>query len=86
MFFLHTLSPQEALTVLEERLELVVRSLELMRQQPAAESIRDIRQWMIDDHLRTLLAAEREWLTHTIAHLQSLLLDQDPIRPYATAK
>lgn len=86
LFFLHTLSSQEALTVLEERLELVMRSLELMGQQPAAERVEDIKQWMIDDHLRTLLAAEREWLRRTIAHLQGLLLEQDPTRPYASTQ
>jgi hypothetical protein len=84
LFFLHTLSPQEALTVLEERLHLVVRSQELMGQQPALASARDIRQWMIDDHLRTLLAAEHEWLMRTIAQLQSLLLARELIRSYAT--
>ena len=56
LFFLHTLSSQEALTVLEERLHLVVRSQELKGQQRAMESARDIRQWVIDDHLRTLLS------------------------------
>jgi hypothetical protein len=74
LFFLHALSPQEALTVLEERLYLVVRSQELMKQQPAAESMLDIRQWIIDDHLRTLLVAEHEWLERTIAQLRSLSL------------
>ena len=58
LFFLHTLSSQEALTVLEERLHLVVRSQELMGQQRTMESGRDISQWVIDDHLRTLLAAD----------------------------
>jgi hypothetical protein len=82
--FLHTLSPQEALTVLEERLHLVVRSQELMGQQPDAESAQDIRQWIIDDHLRTLLAAEYEWLTRTIAQLQGLLLDRESVRSYTT--
>jgi hypothetical protein len=83
LFFLHTLSPQESLTVLEERLQLVVRSQELLGQQPALESARDIRQWMIDDHVRTLLAAEHEWLMRTIAQLQSLLLAMELIRSYA---
>jgi hypothetical protein len=82
--FLHMLLPQEALTVLEERLHLVVRSQELMGQQPDVESAQDIRQWLIDDHLRTLLAAEGEWLTRTIAQLQNLLPAQELARSYAT--
>lgn len=86
LFFLHTLSPQEALTVLEERLYLVVRSQELMGQQSEAESIQDMRQWMIDDHLRALLAAEREWLTRTIAQLQQVPLDQKTTRSHATSE
>ena len=86
LFFLHTLSSQEALTVLEERLHLVVRSQELMGQQRAMESARDIRQWVIDDHLRTLLSAEHEWLKRTIAQLQNVQPDQEPGSSHATSE
>ena len=72
LFFLHSLRPSEALTVLEERRELVVRSQEIMEQQPAMEPTADILQLAIDDHIQTLLAAERRWLDRTIARLQSL--------------
>jgi len=86
LFFLHTLSSQEALTVLEERLHLVVRSQELMGQQRAMESARDIRQWVIDGHLRTLLSAEHEWLKRTIAQLQNVQPDQEPGSSHATSE
>ncbi|GHO89219.1 hypothetical protein [Dictyobacter formicarum] len=76
LFFLHTLSLPEALTVLEERLQLVVRSQELIGQPPEAKNIQDIKQWIIEGHLHALLDAEREWLTQTITRLQGNLLEQ----------
>jgi hypothetical protein len=69
LFFLHSLSPEEALTVLEERLELVVRSQELI-DQPSPDAEADLKQLLINDHMQTLLAAEHEWLKRTIAQLQ----------------
>lgn len=76
LFFLYTLSLPEVLTVLEERLQLVVRSQELIGEPSEEKNIQDIKQWMIDGHLHTLLGAEREWLTQTIAQLQGMLLEQ----------
>ncbi|GCE07029.1 hypothetical protein [Dictyobacter aurantiacus] len=81
LFFLHTLSLPEALTVLEERLRLVVRSLEQMRQPAEDEPVQDIKQWMIDGHLRALLEAEHTWLIQAITRLQMQLLDQDLDQP-----
>lgn len=72
LFFLHSLSPEEALTVLEERLALVTRSQELLRLQPEKESVQDVLQAAIDDHMHTLLSAERAWLQRTIARLRLL--------------
>ncbi|GHO93976.1 hypothetical protein KSF_040240 [Reticulibacter mediterranei] len=71
LFFLHALSPEEALTVLEQRLDLVIRSQDMLEQLPAGEPEQDIIQLAIDDHMRTLLAAERSWLKRTIARLQT---------------
>jgi hypothetical protein len=71
LFFLHTLSPEEALTVLEQRLDLVIRSQDMLGQQPASELAQDIVQLAIDDHMRTLLAAEHLWLERTIERLQT---------------
>lgn len=79
LFFLHFLSPGEALTVLEERRDLVVRSQEIMEQMPAQEQEseeRDILQGAINDHIKTLLAAERAWLNRTIARLQTTMSSQ----------
>jgi hypothetical protein len=66
--FLYTLSPLEALTVLEERLDLVQRSQELLASAPQAGD--DIQE-LITDHLRTLLEAELTWIERAIARLRS---------------
>jgi len=70
LFFLHALSPEEMLTVLEERLNLVTRSQELMEVPLEREEEMDLKQRIINDHIQTLLAAERGWLKRTIAQLQ----------------
>jgi len=70
LFFLHMLSPEEALTVLEERLDLVVRSQDLLERPLEKVATQDVIQTAIDDHMRTLLEAERSWLKRTIACLQ----------------
>ncbi len=70
LFFLYALSPEEALTVLEERLDLVVRSQELLIQWGEREPVPDDMQVLVTDHMRTLLAAEHEWLRRAIAQLQ----------------
>jgi hypothetical protein len=67
LFFLYGLSPEESLTVLEERLRLVERSQALLAQPGAPEFPPDDMQLLIADHMRMLLAAEREWLRHAIA-------------------
>lgn len=78
LFFLHSLSSGEALTVLEERRDLVVRSQELMQQPhplrglPEKGSAAHVIEMVIDDHIQTLLAAEHAWLERTIAQLQTL--------------
>lgn len=72
LFFLYGLSSEEALTVLEERLDLVVRSQKLLVEPRERASALDNMQALVADHMRTLLAAEHEWLTRTIAQLSSV--------------
>lgn len=70
LFFLYGLSLEEALTVLEERLRLVERSQALLAQPEAPELTPDDMQTLIADHMRTLLAAEHEWLQRAIVQFQ----------------
>ncbi|HET8845490.1 MAG TPA: hypothetical protein VFN35_28740 [Ktedonobacteraceae bacterium] len=71
LFFLHTLSPEESLTVLEQRLDLVIRSQDLVEQSAIQDLAHNVIQTAIDDHMRTLLAAEHAWLKRTIVLLQA---------------
>ncbi len=64
------LSPEEALTVLEERRDLVVRSQDLLAGLNEREQASDDVQALITDHMRTRLPAEYEWLLRAIAQLQ----------------
>jgi hypothetical protein len=78
LFFLYVLPPEEALTVLEERLDLVIRSQELLVQRGEHEdheSTSGDMQALVTDHMRTLLAAEHEWLRRAISQLRSLTID-----------
>jgi hypothetical protein len=68
--FLYTLSPAEALTVLEERLDLVARSQEILGQAHESEAEPDDMQELVTDHMRTLLAAEYTWVQRAIAQFQ----------------
>lgn len=72
LFFLYALSPEEMLTVLEERLSLVIRSQELMEMPQEREEAMDLKRRIINDHIQTILAAEQGWLKRTIAQLQIL--------------
>jgi hypothetical protein len=87
LFFLYGLSPEEALTVLGERLHLVARSQELLAQRGEHESALDDMQTLVTDHMRALLAAEHEWLTRTIAQLRIAPRGEQPEhgKPYAAA-
>lgn len=71
LFFLHSLSKEETLTVLEERLDLVLRSQELMEWQTANLQEVNTIQAVVSDHMRTLIAAEHAWLQRTIAFLRA---------------
>jgi hypothetical protein len=75
LFFLYGLSPEESLTVLDERRRLVERSQALLAQPGAPELPPDDMQLLMADHMRTLLDAEHEWLQRAIAqfHHQAAL-------------
>jgi hypothetical protein len=72
LFFLYALLPEEALTGLEERLDLVERSQELLAEPLERIPTSDDVQALVTDHLHTLLAAEHTWLCYAIAQLQHL--------------
>ena len=70
--FLYLLTPPEALTVLEERRELVVRSQAWLATQSTAGSGRNsLMHLLVHDHIHTRLSAERAWLERTIRRLRA---------------
>ncbi len=56
--FLSALTTEEALTVLEERRDLLVGVRALMKGQQVNEPTWDEMQFLIQDHIQTLLVAE----------------------------
>lgn len=71
LFFLHSLTPGEALTVLQERRDLVVKSQEILTAQQAGADEGDEIDELVQDHIATLLSAELEWLERTIRRLRT---------------
>ena len=69
LFFLHRLSPAEAITLLKERQVLVSRYRALVTEQIESQHIHDDAHTLVNDHKLTLLDAELDWLNRTIAHL-----------------
>ena len=69
LFFLHRLSPAEAITLLQERQELVSRYRALVTKQIKSQHIHDDAHTLVNDHKLTLLDAEFDWLNRAIAHL-----------------
>jgi DNA-binding PadR family transcriptional regulator len=69
LFFLHHLSPREAIALLKERRELALRYRSHVSGQLAAYDIHDEAHLLVNDHTLTLLDAELVWLDRTIAHL-----------------
>lgn len=68
--FLPYLTGEEALLVLEERRDLVMRHLECLNMEVADGcDVGDV-QMLMKDHVRTLLEAERQWLGRTIERLR----------------
>jgi DNA-binding PadR family transcriptional regulator len=79
LFFLHRLSPLEAITLLKERRELVSRYRALVTQQIESQHIYDDAHMLVNDHKLTLLDAELDWLKRTIAHLTEKLSAQNTV-------
>lgn len=70
--FLPYLTEEEALLVLEERRDLVMRHLECLHMEAADECVAaDDVQMLMKDHIRTLLEAEQQWLGRTIERLRT---------------
>ncbi|GHO49625.1 hypothetical protein [Ktedonospora formicarum] len=65
--FLSLLTPDEALTVLQERRELITRSQEWLECQDQSN---DVMHMLTLDHIGTMLEAERSWLERSIRHLR----------------
>lgn len=69
LFFLHRLTPAEAITLLQERLQLVASYLEQVEKQIQARNTPDSAHQLVYEHKLMLLNAERSWLENTIARL-----------------
>lgn len=72
--FLPYLTSEEALLVLEERRDLVMRHLECLHMEATDEGDKcaaDDVQMLMKDHIRTLLEAEQQWLGRTIERLRT---------------
>jgi DNA-binding PadR family transcriptional regulator len=71
LFFLRHLMPEETITLLQERYDLVASHRTLVTRQINEHSVHDDAHRLINDHRLALLDAELRWLEHTIAHLQA---------------
>ena len=71
LFFLQHLTPGEAIVLLKERYELVVRDRVTLTQQMQDLSIHDDAHILVNDHKLALLEAELNWLARTIVHLEA---------------
>ena len=71
LFFLHRLTPAEAITLLEDRLILVANYRESVTQQANPHHHIDNAHQLVNDHTLTLLDAELSWLERTITRLRS---------------
>ncbi|HEY6408802.1 MAG TPA: PadR family transcriptional regulator, partial [Ktedonobacteraceae bacterium] len=72
LFFLHHLSPNEAIILLTERQKLVSRYRAIVTEQIANPHIHDDAHRLVNDQKLTLLDAELDWLNRTIAHIDHL--------------
>ncbi len=70
--FLYSLTAVEALTVLEERRELVARSREWLATQEysSSDGKEELLHLLVHDHIHTLLEAEDAWLERAIGSLR----------------
>lgn len=68
-FFLHHLSPGEAIALLEQRRQRVADYRALVAQQAEQKEVQDDAHRLVNDHKLTLLDAELSWLNRAIEHL-----------------
>lgn len=69
--FLALLTPDEALTVLQERRDLIVSTQEWLTMQEAGQrESAGLMDLLMLDHIDTLLEAERAWLERSIRRLR----------------
>jgi DNA-binding PadR family transcriptional regulator len=71
LFFLHHLTPAEAITLLEERHTLVANYRKSVIEQANPHHHIDYAHRLVNDHKLTLLNAELSWLERTITHLRT---------------
>ncbi len=66
LFFLDHLEPGEAVVLLKERYELIVRDRAEVAQKMQDPQVQDEAHRLVNDHKLTLLDAELNWLARTI--------------------
>ncbi len=71
LFFLNHLAPGEAVALLEERCEQVSRYRAIVAAQVDSPYALDDAHKLVNDHRLTLLDAELDWLSRTIALLKA---------------
>lgn len=71
LFFLDHLEPGEAVVLLKERYELIVRDRAEVAQKMQDPQVQDEAHRLVNDHKLTLLDAELNWLARTIMHMQT---------------
>ena len=71
LFFLQYLEPEEAIVLLKERYELVVRDRAVLAQHMQELGFHDDAHNLVNDHKLALLEAELNWLARTIVHLEA---------------
>jgi|SRR5579859_1104258 len=76
LFFLHRITPGEAVKLLNERHKLVASYRALVIEQMAHHGNIDDAHQLVNDHKLALLDAESHWLEGTIKHLSAPRIQQ----------
>jgi DNA-binding PadR family transcriptional regulator len=71
LFFLHNLGLGEAVTLLQARIEQVSHYRSIVAAQMDGPYALDDAHKLVNDHRLTLLDAELDWLSRTVAHLKA---------------
>lgn len=70
LYFLHYLTPAEAIQLLNERLKLITTYRNSFLQQMEEHSTTDEAHMLVNEHALTLLDAELHWLERTIMRMR----------------